>query len=243
MHHSSASPRLNVAIVAPSMRILGGQAVQAERLLAARGRGIPTFARGWCRSTPSAGPAAARAGREIRSNHRHATDLLAAAAARATPCRRRPRLLGVVLLVPSVAAAGGPGRKALRQAGGHELSQRRGARPSPAVRDRAAGAAMGRAERRAVALSPRRVRAVRHRLGGHPEHRGCGPLRVPATRAARAEDPVHAKLRRALQRRLHAARVSARSAGASRCDPDAGRQRIAGARVASAGRRTWVCAT
>jgi len=33
MQHSSAGSQLNVAIVAPSMRILGGQAVQAERLL------------------------------------------------------------------------------------------------------------------------------------------------------------------------------------------------------------------
>ena len=49
---------------------------------------------------------------------------------------RRPRVLGVVFLVPARAAAGRPHRQAARQAGGDELPQRRGARPPAPVGDR-----------------------------------------------------------------------------------------------------------
>ena len=57
----SAMPhRIKVAFVAPSLRILGGQAVQADRLLS-RGETIPTSTRGSCRSIPAARPAPLRA--------------------------------------------------------------------------------------------------------------------------------------------------------------------------------------
>ena len=150
------------------------------------GRAIRTSTRGWCRSTRSRPvPSAVRV--EIKYLRTVATQLCywPLLFRELRHGRRRPRVLGVVLLVPARAAAGGADREAARQAGRDELPERRGARPPAALGDRARDAAQGRAERRPVAVPPGRVRRTRHRRRGHPEHRRRRSLPVSAARAAR----------------------------------------------------------
>ena len=157
---------------------------RAGRPAAARLAGRPgRRRRGWCPINPIP-PASCAVRSSIKYLRTVATQLCywPSAAPGAAARRRRPRVLGVVLLVPARAAAGGADREAAGQAGRDELPERSGARSSAAVGHRARDAALGRAECRAVALSPGCVRRARHRLRSHPEHRRRRSLPVPAAR-------------------------------------------------------------
>ena len=119
-------------------------------------------------------------------------------------------------------------RAAARQAGRHELPQRRGARSSAALGHRARHAALGRSERRAVARSSRTSSRLRHQRRDHSEHRRRRALPFPEREPLAPADPVDAQLRSALQRRLHAARVPPGAGPLSGRDADAGRRGIRG---------------
>ena len=136
------SRRLKVAIVAPSMGILGGQAVQAARLVRAW-HGDPDVHAWLVPINPvPPGPFAAAGQHQVPPDGCDPADLLAAAVPRAAPRRRRARVLRVLFLVPARAAARRADRPAAPEAGGHELSQRRrlpitcGDRRSRAARSR-----------------------------------------------------------------------------------------------------------
>ena len=136
---NAMSDRLKVAFVAPSLRILGGQAVQADRLLSAW-RDDPDVD-AWLVPVNPEPPRAAplRAPDQIRPHDRQRADLPAAPGSRARARGRRPRLLGLVHVVPARAAAGDADRAGAGQARRPELPERRGAGPSAAVGDRARG--------------------------------------------------------------------------------------------------------
>ena len=187
---------LKIALVAPSMAILGGQAVQAARLLEAWHDDPDIHA--WLVPINPAPPRLLRRAvdRRVRADGRHAAELLAPARPRAAPGGRRPRLLGVVLLVPARAAAGGPGRQAARQAGRDELPQRRGA-GSPASARRSRAPSLRHVDRNAV---PSRFlqdvfARLRHRAPRSSRTSSTSSASRSATEPLRSEGPVDAQLR------------------------------------------------
>ena len=109
-------PPLRVAIVAASLRILGGQAVQAQRLLDAW-QDDPTVKARLVPINPVPPlPLAGALRIQIPPHHRHPAFLLAAAFPRVAAGRRRPRVFGLVRVVPPGAAPSGADREALRSA-------------------------------------------------------------------------------------------------------------------------------
>ena len=197
-----------------------------------RGTAIPTSTPGWCRSTrcrraSSGVPSDIKYLRTIATQLCYWPLLLRELQAG----RRRPRLLRVLLLVPPRAAAGRADREAARQAGRHELPQRRGARSPAALGDRARDAALGRAERRPLAIPPGRLRAS---SASAPRSSRTSSTSIASVsghaQPLRAEGPVDAQLRSALQRRLHAARVPARAGPLPGRDADAGGRGLRGGR-------------
>ena len=162
MKTSHRTRPLRVALVAPSIGILGGQAVQADRLLRAW-QDDPDVEAWLVPINPVPPGALAQCGRDqVPPHRRDPAVLLAVASAGAPACRRRPRVLGVLLLVSPRAPSGGADRQAAGQARGDELPERAGPRSPEAFGDRARHAAVGRAECRAFSIPSGRVRGVRH---------------------------------------------------------------------------------
>ena len=202
---------LNVAIVAPSMGILGGQAVQADRLLRAWATD-PEISAWLVPINPApAGPSGGM--RRISST-----------SGRSRPsCRtgrrsiRELRQADIVhvfsasyfsfLLAPLPAVAG---RQAAGQAGRHELPERRGAGPPETIVDRA-DRRSDRVDRNAVPSSF--LHDVFAAFGIRPRSSRISSIvelfRFRRRERARSSHPVDAELRAAVQRRLHAAGVPA----------------------------------
>ena len=227
--------RLRVAFVAPSLAILGGQAVQADRLLHAwrddrRGRRVPGSGQ-----PRAAGAAAVRLPGEIPANHRESAHLWAEPVAPAGRRGCRSRLFSLVLVVPAGSPSGHARRAGAGPSGRAELPQRTGARSSPAFVHRAGRDCLRRPQRRAVDVPGGRVQGIRHRRDHHPEHRRSGALPVSRADPAAAAAGVDEKLRVPVQRRDDAARVPDRPEPVARRIADAGGRRPGRSRPARAG--------
>ena len=122
--------------------------------------------------------------------------------------RRRSRLFGVVLVVPAGSPSGGPGRAPAGKARRHELSQRRGARPSEAIGGRAnacSGTSIATSCRR---RSSRMSSLVWDRVSDHPNIVDVDRFAFRRREPLRPASAVDAEFRGPLQPAVHAARVS-----------------------------------
>ncbi len=136
-HGASAPNRLNVAIVAASLRYVGGQSVQADLLLS-RWRNDPDVNAQFIPIDPRLSLAASVGRKCSGSAYFDSPALLPAEpVARAKEYRRCPHFFRVVLVVPDCAVAGALDCSPARRENHHSLSQRRGARPSAAFSQRA----------------------------------------------------------------------------------------------------------
>ena len=204
---------LRVAIVAPSLAILGGQSVQAMQL--AQGWANDPEVQAWLVpiNPPPPGPFIARRP-EIRP---HAADPggLLAALVESSARGRGSRLLGVLYVVRARAAAGGPRRRALGRPG--VLNYRSGEAPDHLRRSRLACRTLRQCRSAGV---PSRVPVRGVRLfgitGRHPQHRR---REASGSAPAGVSGPVllHPQPRDPLQRRVHAPGLSPRANGGARC--------------------------
>ena len=140
----SPHAKLTVAFVAPSLAILGGQAVQARRLLDAWATDAEIAAFLVPINPEAASMASSAHSNQVRADGRQRAHLFTDADAGTETRRHRARFFCVVLVVPARAAAGGNYCPPPRPARPHELSQRRGAGSSPPLGDRQKHAAIGR---------------------------------------------------------------------------------------------------
>ena len=235
---SMSSRPLRIAIVAPSLGILGGQAVQADRLVHAWRNDPDVDARLVPINPIPRG--ALRHGLKVkyRPDDPDPADLLAAPLSRAAAGRRRARVLGVVLLVSPRAAAGDADRLDARQARAHELPERRGAGPPRPVPRRPMGARTNGPERGAVRVPRWRLLPVWNLLPGRPQHRESRRVQVPPPRESGASPAVDAKPRAAVQPRVHASSVPDRGGPVPRRYSDDRRQRIPGSGAPPTHRRS-----
>ena len=159
---------LRVAIVAPTLGILGGQAVQADGC-SRRGATTPTSTRGSSRSTRRRRGAAGARVRYLRTIVTQLTywPLLCASCARADVVHVFSASYSSFLLAPLPAVMA----RAARPAGTDELSQRRSAGPSAAIARSPERRCAASAQRRAVAVPRRSVRAFDIDADVDPEHR------------------------------------------------------------------------
>ena len=163
--------------------------------------------------------------------------------ARAGARRRRPRVFGLVLVVPARAAAGDARRARARAP--VVLNYRSGEAPDHLRRSAIARTAIASVDMNVV---PSRFLVdvfarFRHRRDDHPEHRRSGSLRVTAS-AIRC---VRGSCRRATSTRCTTSptthpRVPDRAGPLARRDADAGRRRAPGSQPARAGRPSSACA-
>src|SRR5262249_29850480 len=119
--------------------------------------------------------------------------------------RRRPCLLGIVLVVPDRGRPGAAGGPPLRQANLAQLSQRGGRGPPRALG--CLGPSLARArprDRRALRVSSRGVRATRLPGARGAEPRGHDAVPVPGPDAAACALALGAQPRAPLPRRRHA---------------------------------------
>ena len=204
---SSMNRPLKIALVAPSVAILGGQAVQAARLLEAWDDD-PDI-RAWLVPINPTPPRLLRrsGGRAVRADGPHAVELLAPALPRAPARGRRPRLLRVVLVVPARPSPGGHRRQAAGQARRDELSQRRGAGPSEALGRRARASFDMSTATSSRPPSSRTSSAVSGSTPRSSRTSSTCALRVSRTDAAGPEGAVHPQLREPLQPPVHLACV------------------------------------
>ena len=204
-----------VAIVAPSMHILGGQAMQAERWLGAwnddpgspgvvgadqsrwplPGYGVPAVT-STCRTLITQMTYSPLLLRELR--HADVVHVFSAS-----------YFSFILAPLPAVLVARLYGKPVV-------MNYRSGEAPDHLRRSWVARAVLRRVDRNAVRRdSSRRSSRVRHSVRDRAQHRGCRSLRVQTAQPADAEDPVHAEFRRPLQRGLYPARLSIGAARAS----------------------------
>ncbi len=227
---------LAVAIVAPSLSILGGQAVQARRLLDAwrDDREISAFLVPINPDPPSWMRPLVRVKylRTLVTQLIYLPSLVRAAATR----RRRPCVLGVVLVIPARAPAGGNSCATARTARPRQLSQRRSAGPPSPLGHRPLHPALGRPEHRAIPIP---ATGLRRSTPSRPRSSPTsstprGSLSGCATRCSHDSSPL------ATSNRSTTWRCTLRAFGAvqtplSRGDADPRRNRIGG-RIAPAAR-------